>query len=84
MAKFLIVYGLEFLIGLFLLTQVIVPIFVPKLKFFWLFKGKEKSNISSVDEFNQRAAMNREERDTLKEQMQIIKDSLSDTESKIN
>ena len=41
MAKILITYVVELLLGLFLLTQVVIPIFVPERKFFWLFRDKK-------------------------------------------
>lgn len=50
--KFVIIYGLEFLIGLTLLTQVLIPLFVSDLPLFWLFKKSkpDKPQISSLDD----------------------------------
>lgn len=83
MAKFFLTTFLEFLVGLTLLTQVIIPLFVKDLKFFWLFKKSEgRTNISTLDELNQRATQNKEERDKLKENLSSAEEILKEIESK--
>jgi hypothetical protein len=47
--KFFITYGLEFIFGLTLLTQVLIPIFVKDLKLFWLFKPSKSKNVVTSD-----------------------------------
>lgn len=42
MIRFILQSSLEILFGLALITQVIIPILVPDLSFFWLFKKKDK------------------------------------------
>ena len=46
MIKFILTHSLEFLLGLTVITQVIIPLFVPKLKIFWLFRDKSKNQES--------------------------------------
>lgn len=46
-------YGTEFLIALTLITQVIIPLFVPNLKLFWLFRVKSKPDSDYYDEIDE-------------------------------
>jgi len=86
MVKFFLVYFWEFLLGLTLITQVLVPIFVPKLKFFWLFRGKESKTPvpSSLGELQEKASRNKQERVELQDNAASIRESLKDIEDKTN
>lgn len=55
MFKMLLEYGVTFLLALTIITQLIVPLFVPKLELFWIFKRKTVPTIiphkhANVDE----------------------------------
>lgn len=87
MAKLFLGFALEFIIGLLLLTQVIIPIFVKNLKFFWLFRSSDTgtaSTVSTLDELNQRATSNKEEREKIKENLSSASEQLREIESKTN
>jgi len=86
MAKFFIVYGLEFLIGLALLTQVIVPMFVKKLKFFWLFRESDSESVqpSSLEELNQQATDNKEQREKINYAVKTTEEVLREIKEKTN
>ncbi len=86
MVKFLLIYTLEFLIGLTLITQVIAPMFVKNLDFFWLFKSSksESAGITTLDELKQRANQNNEEREKIKENLSSAGEVLKEIESKTN
>lgn len=42
MIKFIITHSIEFIVGLVLITQVVIPIFIENLPLFWLFRPKKK------------------------------------------
>lgn len=82
MAKFFIIYGLEFLIGLILITQIIIPMFTNK-PFFWFFRSEEKPTVSTFEEFKQKAQDNKDQRDELKDQVSTVKKAVDDVENLI-
>lgn len=85
MAKFFIGFGLEILILLILVTQIVVPMFAPKVKYFWLFRGKsdsETSGVSSLDELNQRAETVKKAKDELNESVSSAEEKLKEIKSK--
>lgn len=87
MAKLFLGFALEFLIGLTLLTQVVIPVFVKNLKFFWIFRSSDKgasSNVTTLDELNQRATQNKDEREKIKENLSSASEQLKEIESKTN
>jgi hypothetical protein len=83
MVKFILVNFIEFLLALTLITQVLIPIFFPKLRFFWLFRSSEsKANISSLNELNIKASKNRSERDEILGEMSTAEEVLKEIKSK--
>lgn len=50
MAKLFLVEGASILFALALITQVLIPAFVPSLPLFWLFKRKNNENNKQENE----------------------------------
>lgn len=89
MGKFIIVATLEFLIALTLFTQVIIPLFVHKWRFFWFFRKKVSSpekttGVASLDVLNEEATKNKEGRDKLRENLSSAEKTLKEIKSKTN
>lgn len=82
MMKFILINSIEFLLGLTLITQVIIPMFFPKLKYFWLFRGNKTTNISSLDELNSKASKNKSDRDEILGEMSTAEEFLKEIKSK--
>lgn len=74
MFKFLMEVGVIALLILTLFTQILIPIFVPKLDFFWVFKGKVKEEQVSTETPDVMGAINHLASD-LKEKKEAFKAS---------
>ena len=84
MGKFFIMYGLEFLLGLTLLTQVVIPMFMPNLKYFWLFKSSDKkTGDTTLDQLREKAAKNKEERLNISGSVSTIEEVIKETKNHI-
>ena len=77
MFKAIILFSL-FIIGIgVFLTQILIPLFVTKLEFFWLFKKKTKPIVSSsLEELESRV-------DQTVDAFTMVKNEVEETESKI-
>lgn len=82
MMKFILINSIEFLLALILITQVLIPMFFPNLKFFWLFRGSKNTNISSLDELNTKASKNKSDRDEILGEMSTAEEVLKEIRSK--
>ena len=84
MVKFFIVYALEILGGITLITQVIIPIFIDDLKFFWFFRRSEpkKSPFSSLEELDQKATQVKQQRDEINQNLSSAESTLREIKEK--
>lgn len=84
MIKFLLVYGLEFLIGLTLVTQVIIPVFVKDLPLFWLFRPSQPiATVPTLDALDEEVNENLRKRNETKEKVEDIVKKVDGIKSKI-
>lgn len=82
MAKFFIMYASEFLLFITLLTQVVIPIFIPKLKFFWLFRSEAKSEVTDLSDLNKEADEVKLRKDSLKEKVSSAEEAINQIKDK--
>lgn len=82
MIKYFLTYFLEIVLVVLLVSQVILPIFSKRYKFFWLFRGTPpETNISSLEELKKGAERNKAEREDLKEKTQSAEEVLREIKS---
>lgn len=82
MAKFFIMYGLEFIIGLILVTQVLIPVFLTNLKFFWFFRPTPQAT-TELEKLKEQAEKNSEERKNISGAVSTIEEVLKETKNHI-
>ena len=75
-----IIFLLTVISVLTIITQIILPLFIPKLEFFWFFKKKNKEKIqhsSTLDELEEKV-------DKAVEKYNVVNDEVNQTVNKIN
>lgn len=78
MMKFFLRYIVEVIIILALITQIIYPLFVPKVKFFWIFsRNKSSESVSTLSELSKEA----EEAST---KMKGVKEKIDDAQNDLD
>lgn len=84
MAKFIIMYAFEFIIALTLFSQVILPMFSKRLKYFWIFRTADKSEttITTLSELSDRAEKVKFQKDELDENIENAEQILEEIKSK--
>lgn len=80
MAKIIIIFLLTIVSILTIVTQILLPLFIPKLEFFWFFKNKGKMKqtfTSSLDELDVKV-------DKVVEEYKTVNNEVDETLNKIN
>lgn len=74
MVKAFIVYGLEIIIIIGIITQIILPMFIPNLRLFWLFKKKPTVEMDkkSIDNLSDEVDEVIKKRDETKEKVDDV------------
>lgn len=87
MGKLFFVYITEILLFVLVFTQVIVPIFVKKLPFFWFFRKEPKAEpakVIPIDSLEQRAEKVSEDRKEIKEDVKNAQDKINSINQKLD
>lgn len=85
MAKLFLVYGVQILICLVLITQVLIPMVVKDLKLFWLFRpSKAFTTVQEVEALKTKANQAKESMDSVKQDVSSLEEDLAEIKSKTN
>lgn len=86
MVKFFLTWGLEIIVGLTILTQVVIPVLVKDLPLFWLFrpsKPKTTVNVETLDALDKEVDDSVERMKVTKEKVDAVAGKVDDIKSKI-
>jgi hypothetical protein len=76
----------EFLVILLLISQIVVPSFIPEVKFFWLFKPskKEPKSSSTLGELKDEAKATAQQYKSTKAKIDKAEDDLNDIKQQLD
>lgn len=87
MVKYLVEFVLAALVGLTLITQVVIPMFIPNLEMFWLFKTDKKKvqpKIGTLQDLDDKVDETMKRYNEVEDEVKKASTAMNQIKSKIN